>query len=80
MKNLISYGNAHMSPCKECTAHSETCHSGCEKYLAYKKKVDEEREKIWKAKHENGLVLAHIKDVRKKKKGGSWKIDRRGAH
>ena len=76
MKNLVSYGNAHMSPCKDCTEHSATCHSGCEKYEAYKKKVDEERERIFKAKQEHGLVLAHMKKVRQKQKDGAWKKDK----
>lgn len=76
MKNSISYGNAHMSPCRDCTEHSPTCHSGCERYEAYKKKVDEEREKIRRMKEQSGLVWAHMKNVREKQKDGNWKKDR----
>ena len=80
MNGFVNYGNKFVSPCKDCSGHSETCHSICEKYISFKEELAAERERIHRAKEKAGLTLAHIKDVRKKQKAGSWKVDRRGTH
>ena len=76
MNSFVNYGNAYVSPCKDCADRHEKCHQTCEKYLAFRKDVDKEREHIKQMKEKNGLVMGHMRDVRHKQKTSSWKKDR----
>ena len=54
------------NPCYECTDRHLNCHSDCKAYLAWRKKLDEEkalRDKelqkkwLWRTKNWNGTVI-----------------------
>ena len=63
-------------PCRYCNEHAATCHATCTKgYKEYAKERQEKREREHEAKERHGLVLGHMKDVRKKQKDGAWKKD-----
>lgn len=56
-------------PCKGCDERTVTCHGTCEKYLAWRKDLDEKNRKICEAKRvleESHLMKQHWKNLRRK--------------
>ena len=52
--------------CKDCDKRAPGCHGTCEKYIAYRAKLDEEREQIRKAKEDEHAWSEYViaKDIR----------------
>lgn len=48
MKHDYLRGNGNGCPCKGCGDREIGCHSGCEKYKAWRKKIDARREEEYK--------------------------------
>ena len=45
-----------MAPCKDCPDRATLCHSTCERYLAFKKTINELREKEQRYRNENIII------------------------
>jgi hypothetical protein len=48
-----------MSPCFDCPIHTPPCHSTCEKYKAYRKEQDANREARNRKKSKDGMMIEH---------------------
>lgn len=50
------------APCKDCTARAHNCHSSCEAYKTYKRRLDEQNEKRRrKKKEETDIWVTHTR-------------------
>ena len=57
------------SPCKDCVDRHVSCHSHCEKYIAWRTEMDEHKELISKIKAEEGMANKRRNDaIRKRRK------------
>jgi hypothetical protein len=63
------------SPCKDCPDRHEKCHSACEKYLEYRKQIDEINKKRAQAQEAISYVKTQViktkKHLHSKWKGGT---------
>jgi len=57
------------SPCLDCVDRHLGCHAECEKYLEFKNKSDEQRERIFRERERENISMSYIQeDVRKKRR------------
>ena len=49
----MNYGVGKITCCRECNERYPGCHDKCPKYLAQKQNMDEQREKVCKAKEQD---------------------------
>jgi hypothetical protein len=55
-----------MSPCYDCPIHTPPCHSTCEKYKAYRKVQDANREARNRIKSREGMMIEYSSAVGKR--------------
>ncbi len=55
----FSHNNSILSPCKECKERHSGCHSGCEKYKAYKQALYELHRKQYKDNNADSDARGH---------------------
>ena len=51
------------APCYKCTERRVGCHGSCEKRARAVALLNEEKERIWKAKAQDAVYLAYVKDT-----------------
>lgn len=54
------------NPCSGCEDREILCHSNCEKYLEFRKQLEEKKELERQAKTEDGIIIGYYKQAKKK--------------